>query len=114
MSDDLDLGRYIEFNYSHLMTALERRACTAMMMELKATNAHSPAMSRMLRKRSPANDSDVSDALKDGPAVFWRRVGERLVREHATEFVLARCSRCARLLRTPRARQCLACGLDWH
>jgi hypothetical protein len=116
MEDDPDLGTYVAGSYMHLLTDLEIRACRAMTMEQKAIWADdsSPGMARMLRKLSPGNDPDVRDALKEGPSEFWRRVTERLLREHPAEFRLARCRRCGRLLRTPKARQCLACGLDWH
>jgi hypothetical protein len=98
------------------MTEVERGAWLAMTMEQKATwsDARAPGVARTLRKRSPGNDPDVRRVLEEGPTEFWRRVTQRLLREHPAEFVIARCTRCAGLLRTPNAKQCLACGLDWH
>lgn len=38
----------------------------------------------------------------------------RVLREHAARICVNRCPLCARVVRTPRARQCLWCGHDWH
>jgi len=39
-------------------------------------------------------------------------VRDRVVRDHPQAIV--RCPKCARVLRTPRARQCMWCLHDWH
>jgi hypothetical protein len=52
--------------------------------------------------------------IGDGVDVFHRRAAQRVLREHGKTVFLNRCPRCNRLVRTPRAKQCLWCGHDWH
>ncbi len=72
-------------------------------------------MARLLRERWGAqNHADVVAAISDGPDAFRDRVRDRLLAECADEIFINRCSRCSRVVATPRAQQCLWCGHTWH
>lgn len=45
---------------------------------------------------------------------FDAEAAARLVESHADEVVINRCTKCGVLAKTPKAKQCLACGHDWH
>ena len=44
----------------------------------------------------------------------YRRAGQRVPREVRDLSFISRCPRCGRIVRTPRARQCMWCHHDWH
>lgn len=112
--DGKELTEYLWHNYQQLLTELESRAASALLIEEKAANS-SPHMAKRLRQTwGLQNDPAVMAALADGRAAFRDRVRDRLLRECADSIVLNRCEKCSRLVATPRARQCLWCGHDWH
>ncbi|GMT98672.1 hypothetical protein KH5H1_27910 [Corallococcus caeni] len=60
------------------------------------------------------DDLEVNAALEGGMPAFLRGGRDRILREHADTVFIHRCERCRSILATPRARQCLWCGHDWH
>jgi hypothetical protein len=112
--EDAELVRYVNDHYYSLMTVLERLGQKAAFVEEKASRS-SPGMAATLRRQWGAqNDPEVVAALTQGVDAFRARVAQRILRDHADEVFLNRCSACGRLTRTPRAQQCLWCGHDWH
>lgn len=112
--DESELTRYIWNNYEHLMTDLERRVGRAILGRQKAAAVEGEAMKRMLSKRwGLAGDPEVDSALSAGPEPFRRPVARRILLE-CDDAIVNRCPQCRRVVRTPRARQCLWCGHDWH
>lgn len=112
--DGSELTRYIWNNYEHLMTAFERRVGRAILARQKAAAVEGEAMKRMLSKRwGLIGDPEVDSALAAGPEPFRRSVGKRILLE-CGDVIVNRCPQCGRVVRTPRARQCLWCGHDWH
>ena len=57
---------------------------------------------------------DVAPVFADGIDVFRDRVRDRILRDHADDVFVNRCSECSRIVMSPEARQCLWCGHDWH
>ncbi len=113
--DDEILTNYVWNNYQHLFTRLEQLGGKAVLSEDKASTASSPAMAEMLRNRWGAeNDPKVLDALSDGVENFRVRVRDRVLREQSHQVFINRCPSCKRIVRTPRAKQCLWCGQAWH
>jgi hypothetical protein len=119
--EDQELTRYIWKHYQHLMTELERRAGRAILgrAKVEAARARDTAASREMAKLlserwAEVGVPEVDAALADGPAVFRRKVRDRLLSECGSEVFVNRCGRCKRVVRTPQARQCLWCGFDWH
>lgn len=112
--DDRELTDYVWHNYRHLLTAFEWKVWNADTADWKAARA-SEKLAISIRKRwGSQNDPEVAAALVPGIAVFRRQASERILAEHAAEVMINRCARCQRIVATPRARQCLWCGHDWH
>ncbi|MEO0479356.1 MAG: hypothetical protein AAF196_07745 [Planctomycetota bacterium] len=109
-----ELDRYVWDYHSGLFTELELQVRRAHHAELKASDASEP-MARMLRERFGAQgDRDVMRALADGWATFQSVARARVMRDHPDTVVVNRCPDCGRVVKTPKARQCMWCGCDWH
>ena len=112
--DEQQLTAYVWHNYRNLLKPLEALTDKTLHAESKAEHA-SDKMATFLRKRwSEMENPDVLAALAEGSDAFRRRVRERIVKECGKQIVINRCPQCSRLLATPKARQCLWCGHDWH
>jgi hypothetical protein len=113
--EDTVLSRYIFNNYGYLLTDAEEKASRVL-----AGGGHchaSPAERRRSALRAvygTEQSKEFDHLLRDGEAAFRRRARDRILREHVGEVLVLRCPRCKSVVRTPRARQCLWCGLDWH
>ena len=113
--DEKVLTSYVWNNFQHLLTRFEKLSASAAMAEEKAGATSSAAMAGMVITRWGAqNDPEVAASLKQGVDLFRKRVKERLLQEHTHEIFINRCPKCDRVVRTPRAKQCLWCGHDWH
>lgn len=111
---DQVLTKYIWDNYYHLLTSSEKLVAKAALAEEKA-KASSERLAKAIRRRwEPKQDPEIMEALQDGAEAFRRQVCERVLRENADDIVINRCPACKRIVRTPKARQCLWCGNDWH
>jgi hypothetical protein len=111
------LFKYVWDHCQHLMTDVERRAGKAIVFRAKAAAAdeYSPEMARTIRAEwGHADDPAINSALAAGDDAFRRQVYKRLLSDPATTAFINRCPRCSRVVRTPKARQCLWCGCDWH
>lgn len=110
------LWDYIWGWYSHLMTDHERLVLHTAGVAWKTENV-SPKMAAFLRERlgeTGESNPEVMRDLENGVDAFKKRVFKRLVSERMDAIVINRCTRCNRIVRTPKARQCLWCGHDWH
>lgn len=112
---DLVLDEVTAFVFDHhreLLTEGERGLSLVRVGRCK-TVAHGEA-SAVFREDVWRKEHPELAALVDrtGVAEAMRRTAARVVEEH--RVVLPRCGQCGALLRTPRARQCVACGFDWH
>ncbi len=105
------LNQYVWKNYQHLMSPLERRSALS---NNGVYPPGSPENKKAVRLFAPVDLDELEDALKDGEYALRRRAAQRVLREDATQVVVNRCPRCNRFVRTPRAKQCLRCGHDWH
>ena len=102
------LTAYIWFNYSHLMTKAEQFGHKAAAHDDAEWNA-------TYRQYFGAETwSQMVQDYSNGRDAFRRRVSERVLHDHNHEIVVQRCPECQRIVRTPRAKQCLWCGHDWH
>jgi hypothetical protein len=98
--------------YTH-MTDFERAGVQAVHARFKAAATDSERMRRMiLGKWGGENDPGVIAALAQGEDAFRVAVRDRVLRDHPE--VVARCPKCNRVLRTPRAKQCRWCFHAWH
>ena len=115
-----DLANYVVRYYPSLMTDVERRAYSHLAGTMKATMGRDdPAAQREALKhrvfhRTLTDDPEVLGLCKDGMQSFRARTAARILADHQKELLLNYCPRCHELARTPTAKQCRFCGLDWH
>ena len=113
--EDTEMTRYMWDNYAQLMTDFERRVGHAIVGRTKAAATNHPHSARILEEWwGRKGDADIEAALAEGPEIFRRRVANRILTEHHDAVILNRCPSCGRIVRTPQAKQCFWCGLDWH
>lgn len=113
--EDRELTNYVWNHYSGLMTEFERRVGWAIIARKKASAPVYPAMAALLRSRwGGVDDPELNDALSQDPEEFRRQVRDRVLARFRAEDFINRCPSCERVVRTPKAQQCLWCGYDWH
>ncbi len=105
--EDKILTDYVWQHYSQFLTPSEKAAGKAALAREEAMQVDSDSMRRKLLEM--AGDLSVASAVE-----FRRTTRDRIQREHAAEVEINRCPRCERIVRSPRAQQCLWCGHDWH
>jgi len=111
--EDAVLTRYVWAQCRGYMTDFELAGVMAMLGREKAAGLEPGALREMIvRHWATPKDPDVLAALEQGHDAFQVAVRDRVVRDHPQAIV--RCPKCARVLRTPRARQCMWCLHDWH
>jgi predicted RNase H-like HicB family nuclease len=112
--EEEELRRYIWGFCKHLLTDLERRADHVAFVRAKYSGADREEERRFWLKNNGVTESpDVDRVLSAGWEAFRESVFQRIVSERG-ESILNRCPRCRRIVKTPKARQCLWCGHDWH
>jgi hypothetical protein len=113
--DQLELTSYIWHNYPHLFNEAENLAGRTLLGEAKAANCGSEQMRRkLLEKLSHRGLEEVDQLLSDGEVAFRIAAAARVLATHPDEVFVNRCSKCQCIVATPRAKQCLWCGYDWH
>lgn len=112
--EEAELTLYIWDHFRNLMTSIEKLTNKAISVDQKSQHA-SPELARKMRERwGSLEDPDIAEALKDGVEAFRRSVKDRVIQDSGDEVFINRCPECQRILTTPKARQCLWCGYDWH
>ena len=120
---DNDEAAYVFRFYGHLMTMTERFAYRHLVGTAKAMKGRTDLTAQTeLRNTNKAahlrkflsDDPEVLRLTADGLGQFVVRTAERILMEHKSEIAFNRCPRCRGVARTPKARQCRFCGLDWH
>jgi hypothetical protein len=115
-----DLAYYVVTHYPMLLTDIESRANRHLIGTLKATKgrdsmeAQEETKQHKVFSRLLSNDPQVLELTRDGLRAFRARTATRILEEHGDKIFLNRCPRCQELARTPTAKQCRFCGLDWH
>ena len=107
------LDEYVMHNFSTLMTDLERRAYTLAQQREKAK--HSSVAAERLPKWTAAAGADAEAMSQGEVQVAAARIRQRIQNDSRDgQIVINRCPNCSRIVKTPRSRQCLWCGHDWH
>lgn len=108
-----DLTWYIFHNYRALMTPAEAAAYKMLILGAKA-EGYSAGMKERLGRVIEAAAEYAEGLLDRGSREFLVATRDRILRDHAREVVLNRCSKCGSLARTPLACLCPACGHTWY
>jgi len=111
--------KYIFDHYSRFMTLKEVAAWkhynTSFKFEDALKDDPTQRKEKMFLKRGwLSNDPEILKLLENGIENFQQSIAERIVKEHELEIFFNNCKTCGRLARTPFAKQCRYCGLDWH
>jgi hypothetical protein len=118
---ETEKARYVFRHYGYLMTMQERIAHKHLEATAKAMHGRTDVAAQTQLRNSP---HDLRKLISDNPEIllltteglerFVAQTVRRIMDEHQSEIVFNHCPRCNALARTPRARQCRFCGLDWH
>jgi hypothetical protein len=119
------LARYILLNRELFMTLFEKRAEQLGIMREKARASirESPEAppawtEEFLNQYEAQTDFAVQNAIGNDLqsfATFLKRISDRINAGFANgELLPNRCPSCKRIVKTPKACQCLWCGYDWH
>ena len=104
---------YIVSNYPNVLTEAESKTVRTIRRLHKAARYESTRARPRECGSIAGQDSDVLEQLADGEDAFWERLVTR-VRAGCPEVFWNLCAKCGGLTATPKARQCLHCGHDWH
>jgi hypothetical protein len=113
--DDEAVRTYLNRYWSWYMTEIEKKCRNLGARREKALLDPTSAWSQGVLADWQEADFEVRERLACGIEDFDRGIRERVlkaIRDGTLE--VNRCPRCGRVVRTPLARQCLACGFDWH
>jgi len=104
--------------HSNFMTKREKKAwrhwSTTYKMEHSDSTPHQKE-SRIkvsLQKGWMTEDQNILKLLENGIDEFERKVAERIDCLNSLDY--NNCSKCGKLARTPKAKQCRFCQFDWH
>ena len=110
--EDQVLTDYVCRHGNRYFTRLESLGFKAVAARFKAENADPHMAETILAQWGAENDPRVTAALAEGVDAFRKAVRDRILRDHPE--IVKRCPKCARVLRTPEAKQCRWCFYDWH
>jgi hypothetical protein len=112
------LTQYIWDHCQQHMDEVERRANHVGLARIKAAQTQadgSAALAQSIASRwASFGDDEIDAALAAGLGAFRERVATRLLERAEVQAMINRCPRCGRVVRAPKAQQCLWCGFDWH
>ena|SRR5215510_11564877 len=116
---DTDKIGYVLRYYSHFMTRQESEAYRHLTATAKAMHGRTDVTAQKEARGKSAGrflsaDPDVLKLACKGASHFAVRTAQRILDEHRTEVEFNCCPKCARVARTPKARQCRYCKFDWH
>ncbi len=113
--DEQAVRWYIDSYWHWHMTEFEKRCESIGAIREKAKVSSFRSLDQRSAKAWTSADDAVRSALSSGLNAFLEGVRTRIFDEFgAGTLVVNRCPRCGRVVRTPRARQCLWCAHDWH
>src|SRR5688572_21499233 len=108
--DPGELTEYIWAHYARFFTPVESKAAWAVFAEGKAAVGSKAVAEFIWKRHGLADDPAVMEELKDGVEAFRRRTAQRILRDHGDEILINRCPQCQRIVKSPKAQQCLWCG----
>ncbi len=101
--------------HEHLLTEFERTVCRVFLLRRKARTYGKPDLEARERKYIKGSDDPrIDSVLERGYETFCREVTDRVLGDSRSLVTLNLCPECGRIVRTPRARQCMWCHHDWH
>jgi|SRR3712207_1156882 len=109
-----DLINYLFRNYKGLLTQEEKAAYQFIVRKNIASKTMSVDMQALFRGSWASNNPRVLELLSKGTEEFFKKVCDRILREHSDAVYLNLCPKCNSLARTPKATQCPKCLFSWR
>ena len=115
-----EVAYYVVHFFHHLMTEKEKQAQNHLIATMKATLGRSDSAAQEEARASRSlsrilsDDPDVLRLAANGYEAFRTETARRILQECGDKVFFNLCPWCAGLARTPTAKQCRFCGLDWH
>jgi hypothetical protein len=114
--DQRAVDSYVVMYWTRYLSESEKRGYDFGNRLAKAQHqAETPWGRQVLAEWEQNVDQDVREALAGGFASLQERLWQQVLAcFQSRRLTINRCPKCNRVVRTPRARQCLWCGHDWH
>lgn len=110
---DQETVKYIIRYFGHLMTDDERAALKYHMYMYKSSD--NEKMREIMKERGWIKQTPETDhLLQNGYEEFEMNTARRILKEIPEKIFFNNCPDCGKLARTPSAKQCRYCGLNWH
>ena len=122
MTDDPEVApldgetRFVLKNFGHLLPQWLLEANRLYLLKSKmSTGGYEHLAGEVERFQARVRASQSRGEIVQGslPEIL-AEAARRVVLGNPQVVVIARCAKCSNVLATPRARQCLHCGHDWH
>ncbi|WP_264558934.1 hypothetical protein [Flavobacterium sp. N2270] len=112
---DIETARYISNYYHHFFNEKENIAYRHLnsIFKLRDEPENSPRHNTYKNKGWITTDYEVLELIKNGEIEFFLNTAKRILKENKDEIFLNKCSKCKKLARTPKAKQCRHCDNKW-
>ncbi|MFT3794319.1 hypothetical protein [Flavobacterium sp.] len=112
---DQQTAHYIITYYPNLMSDKEKMAWKHFSTTSKLAESNNPELLEMCKRKGwISEDREILVLLENGYDHFERSTAQRILQNFPEEVFLNVCPKCGKLARTPSAKQCRFCGLDWR
>jgi len=110
---------YLLGHYRHLLTrhdlfVVKYRSLTIKLLGARQQGKRGEHIEQLLERERKHWPEAAATIQATGFRSLIQDIAQRLLDEHGDEIFLNLCSKCGGLCRTPKAKQCLRCGHDWH
>lgn len=114
--EENELDKYILTNYGSYLNKFERLGYKVASSYEKPDGKTNPdKMAKALREKyGNLSTPRIDAALTKGTKLFKREVRKRIQFQYKEDISIKRCGKCDKIVATPKAKQCLWCGNDWH
>lgn len=110
---DKEAIQYIITHFRELLTDDEKLALQYQMY-MDKTSDNAKLRKIMIEKGWITTENQPLELLKKGYEDFEANVVKRIMNETPEKVFFNNCSKCGKLARTPKAKQCRYCLYNWH
>lgn len=113
---EIELADYVIAHYAYLLTLPQKTALKHHQHSLKLADVvdRDRLTSTYTRNKWLSEEPEISTQLDYGYSNFIITCSKQLLSKHRSDIIINICPQCGRLARTPLAKQCKHCFLDWH
>jgi len=119
---DKELIHYIVTYNTHLLTEKEKLGVKHLHSEIKIGNCDGEDTRMKIEHKTDlykrigwmTEDKEILELIKGGQEELYKKIAERILKDHRGKIDFNNCPSCGQLARTPLARQCRHCGHSWR